>query len=90
MTRSVDSSKISEKHEPEVNPDPESSSSYSSESSSADSRARKKKRTKKKNVVSIGKMNRPTHLRAMILILLMTVIIDVNDANIRNIGKGVR
>ena len=48
MTRSMDSSKHSEKHEPEVNPDPEPSSSDSSESSSSDSRARKKKRTKKK------------------------------------------
>ena len=48
MTRSVDSSKRSKKHEPEVNLDPEPSSSDSSESSSSDSRARKKKRTKKK------------------------------------------
>ena len=48
MTRSTDSSKISEMHELEVNPDPETSSSDSLESSSSDSRARKKKRTKKK------------------------------------------
>ena len=48
MTRSVDSSKRSKKHEPEVNPDPEPSSSDFSESSSSDSRAKKKKRTKKK------------------------------------------
>ena len=90
MTRSVDSSKRSEKHEPEVNMDPDLSSSDSSESSSSDSRAKEKKRTKKKNVVSIGKMTRPTHLRAMILIRPMTVIIDVNDANIRNTGRRIR
>ena len=48
ITRSVDNSKRSKKHKPEVNPDPEPSSSDSSESSSSDSRARKKKRTKKK------------------------------------------
>ena len=48
MTRSVDSSKSSEKHEPEVNPDPDLSSSDTSDSSSLDSRAKKKKRTKKK------------------------------------------
>ena len=48
MTLSMSSSKRSEKHKPEVNPDPETSSSDSLESSSSDSRARKKKRTKKK------------------------------------------
>ena len=48
ITQSVDSSKRSEKHEPEVNLDPEPSSSDSSESSSSYSRANKKKRTKKK------------------------------------------
>ena len=48
MNRSVDSSKRSKKHEPEVNPEPEPLSSDSSESSSSDSRARKKTRTKKK------------------------------------------
>ena len=49
MTRSVDSSKRSKKHEPEVKPYPEPSSSDLSELLSSDSRARKKKRTKKKN-----------------------------------------
>ena len=48
MTRSVDSSKRSKKHEPEVNPDPEPLSSDLLESSSSYSRARKNKRTKKK------------------------------------------
>ena len=48
MTQSVDSSKRGEKHEPEVNLDPEPLSSDSSKSSSSDSRERKKKRTKKK------------------------------------------
>ena len=48
MTRSVDSSKRSEKHEPEVNLDPDLSSSDSSDSLSSDSRAKKKKSKKKK------------------------------------------
>ena len=48
MTRSTDSSKHSEMHKLEVNPDPEPLSSDSSESSSSDSISRKRKRTKKK------------------------------------------
>ena len=48
MTLSMDSSKLSEKHEPEVNPDPEPSSSDLSESSSSELIAMKKKCTKKK------------------------------------------
>ena len=48
MTQSVDSSKRSEEHEPEVNLDPDTLSLDSLESSSSDSRARKNKRTKKK------------------------------------------
>ena len=49
LTRSKDSSKNEERHEPEVNPDPEPSSSYSSsETYSSDSRAKKKKLNKKK------------------------------------------
>ena len=90
MNRSMDSSKNSEKHAPEVNPDPEPSSSDSSESSSSDSRARKKKPTKKKKRRSIGKMTRQTHLRAMIMIRWMTVIIYVSDENIRKIEKMIR
>ena len=87
MTRSVDNSKRSEKHKPEVNLDPDPSSSDLSNSSSSDSAPKKKRIKKKKNAVSIGNMTRPTHLREMILIRLMTVIIDVNHANIRNTGK---
>ena len=49
MTRSVDSSKRSKKHEPEVNLDPDPSSSDSLDSSSSDSAPKKKKRKKKKN-----------------------------------------
>ena len=71
-----------------MNLDPDPSSSDSLDSSSSDSRGKKKKSKKKKSVVSIGKMTRPTHLQAMILIRPMTDIIDVNDANIRNTGKG--
>ena len=48
MTRSVDISKRSEKHEPEVNLDPDLLSYDSSESSSSALRVRKNKRTKKK------------------------------------------
>ena len=48
MTRSVDGSKRSKKHEPEVNLDPEPSSSDSSESLSSELRARKNKHMKKK------------------------------------------
>ena len=39
----------------------------------------------RKSVVSIGKMTHPNHLQVMILIRPMTVIIDVNNAKIRNI-----
>ena len=50
LTRSTDSSKNEDRHEPEVNPDPEPSSSYSSsKTSSSDSRSKKKKRDKNKN-----------------------------------------
>ena len=48
MTLSVDSSKLSEKHEPEVKIDPDTSSSDSSDSLSSDSAPKKKKRNKKK------------------------------------------
>ena len=49
LTRSMDSSKNDEIHEPEMTPDPEpSSSEWTSETSSSDSRANKKKRKKKK------------------------------------------
>ena len=89
MTQSVDISKHSEKHKPEVNLDPDSSSSDLSESLSSDSRAKKKNRTKKKKRRSIRKMTRPTHLRAMIMIFMMTVIIDVNDAKIRYTGNSI-
>ena len=48
LTRSIDSSKNKERHEPEVNPDPEPSlSELSSETSSSDSRSKKNKRNKK-------------------------------------------
>ena len=48
LTRSTDSSKHEEMHEPEVNLDPEPSSSDLLETSSLDSRAKKKKSKKKK------------------------------------------
>ena len=49
---------------------------------------RKIKARRRKSVVSIGKMNRPTHLRAMILICPMTVILEVNDLKIKTLEKG--
>ena len=51
---------------------------------------RKRKEKRRKNVVSIGKMTRQTHLRATTLILPMTVITDARDAKRRNIGKMIR
>ena len=48
LTRSTDSSKHEETHEPEANLDPEPSSSDSSVTLSSDSRVKKKKITKKK------------------------------------------
>ena len=48
INRSVDSSKLSENHEPEVNLDPDPSSSGLSDSSSSDSAQKKKKSKKKK------------------------------------------
>ena len=48
---------------------------------------RKWKARRRKSVVSIGKMTRQTHLRALTLILPMTVITDASDTTIRNIGK---
>ena len=48
MTRSVNSSKLSEKHEPEVNLYPDPLSSDLSDSSSSDSAPKKKKSKKKK------------------------------------------
>ena len=89
MNRSVDSSKRRKKNEPEVNLDPDLLSSDSSDSSSSDSAPKKKKSKRRKSVVSIGKMTRQTHLRAMILIRPMTVITDVNNAKIRNTGKRI-
>ena len=90
MTRSINSSKCSKKHEPEVILDPDTSSSDSSDSSSSDSAPKKRKAKIRKNVESIGKMTRQNHPRAMTLIHLRTVIISVNDAKIRNIGKRIR
>ena len=48
MNQSVDSSKRSEKHKPEVNLDPDPLSSDSSDSSSSDSAPKKKKKEEEK------------------------------------------
>ena len=50
----------------------------------------KRSARRRKSVVSIRNMTCQTHLRAMVMIRLMTVIIDVNDAKIRIIGKRIR
>ena len=50
----------------------------------------KRSARRRKSVVSIGKMTRPTHPRVMILIRPMTVIIDVKDAKITNIGRRIQ
>ena len=90
MTQSENSSTCSKKHGPKVKLDPDPSSPDSLDSSSSDSAHKKKKSKKKKIVVSIGKMTRQTHPQVMNLIHLRTVIIGVNNANIRNIGKRIR
>ena len=90
MTRSVNSSKRSEKHEHKVNLDPDPSSSDSLDSSSSDSAPKRNKRKKKKIVISIGKMTCQTHHQVMTMIHLRTVIIGVNNEKIRNIGKRIR
>ena len=76
-----------------MNLDPDPLSSDSSDSSSSDSAPNKKKSKNKKNVVSIENMTRQTHPRVMTLMTLIhprTVIIGVNNAKIRNIGKRIR
>ena len=92
MTQSEHSSTSKcKKHGPKVNSEPDPSSSDSSELLSSDSSPKKRKR--KKSVVIIGKMTRQTHPQVMILITLTclrTVIIDVDEAIIRNIGKRIR
>ena len=95
MTRSEHSSTSNcEKHGPKVNSEPDPSSSDSSDSSSlSDSAPKKRKVKRRKNVVSIENMTRQTHPQVMTLIHLIhprTVIIDVDDAKIRNIGKSIR
>ena len=95
MTRSEHSSTSNcEKHGLKVNSEPDPSSSDSSYSlSSSDSAPKRMKSKKKKSFVSIGKITCQTHPRLMTLIHLIhprTVIIDVDDAKIRNTGKGIR
>ena len=54
---------------------------------------KERKVKRRKSVISIGKMTPQTHPQVMTLIHLIhprTVIIDVEDAKIRNIGKKIR
>ena len=95
MTRSEHSSTPNgKKHVPKMNSEPDPSPSDSSDSSSLSDLAPKKKKSKnKKNVVSIENMTRQTHPRVMTLMTLIhprTVIIDIDDAKIRNIKKRIR
>ena len=92
MTRSDHSSTLNcKKHGPKVNSEPNPSSSDSSDSLSLSDSAPKRKQ--RKIVVSIENMTCQTHPRVMTLLHLIhprTVIIDVDDAKIRNIGKRIR
>ena len=78
----------SKNHRPKVNSDPDPPPSDSSDSSSSSD-----SELKRKSVVSIEKMTRQTRPRVMTLMTLIhmrTVIIDVDDARIRNIVKRTR
>ena len=91
MTQSEHSSTSNcEKHIPKVNSEPDPSSSDSSDSLSLSDSAPKRKQ--RKIVVSIEKMTRHTRplvMTLMTLIRLRTVLIDVDDAKIRNIRKSI-
>ena len=50
----------------------------------------KRKARRRRSIVSIGNMTRQTHLRAMTLILPMTVITDTSDLKRRNTGKRIQ
>ena len=90
LTRSTEISKNKKGHKPD-NLDPEPSlSESSSKTSLSNSISKKNKRDKKKIVSSIGKMTHQTHIRAMILILPMTVIIDAGNSKIRAIIKRIQ
>ena len=94
MTRSEHSSTSNcEKHGPKVNSKPDQSPSNSSDLSDlSDSAPKKRKVKRRKSVVSIEKMTRQTRPRVMTLMTLIDpwkVIIDVNDAKIRTIGKRI-
>ena len=82
------------KHGPKVKSDPDPPPyDLSDSSSSSDSEHKRKKSKKKKSVASIEKMTRQTRPRVMILMTLThlrTVIIDVDDARTRSIGKSIR
>ena len=80
-------------HGPKVTSDPDPPPSDLSDSSSSDSEKKRNKRKDKKSVASIENMTCQTRPRVMILMTLThlkTVIIDVNDARTRNIGKMIR
>ena len=62
MTQSVDSSKRGEKHEPEVNLDPEPLSSIRQSHRHQTREQGKRSARRRKSVVSIGKMTCPTYL----------------------------
>ena len=90
MTRSMDSSKRSKNHEPEVNPDPEPSSYDSLETSSLDSRAKKKKSTKKKKRRKHRKYDSSDPSSSDDSDSSDDSHYNASDAKIRNIGKRIR
>ena len=77
-----------------MNSDPDPPPSDSSDLSSSSDLARKRKKSREnKSIVSIENMTcqtRPRVMTLMTLIHVRTVIIDVEDAKIRNIGKRIR
>ena len=91
MTQSEHSSTSNcKKHGPKLNLDSNPSSSDSSDSSSSDSAPKRKKTKKKKKCRKHRKDDSSDTSSVMTLNHPRTVIIGVNDANIRNIEKRIR
>ena len=90
MTRSENSSTRSKKHGPKVKLDPDPSSPDSLDSSSSDSAPKRKKSKKKKKRRKHRKDDSPDPSSSDDSDFPRTVVIGVNNAKIRNIGKRIR
>ena len=80
-------------HEPKVTSDPDPPPSDLSDSSSSDSenkRKRRKDKKKRRKHREDDSQTRPQVMTLMTLTHLRTVLIDVDDAITRNIGKRIR